>query len=277
LVIEGFFIKECFDGLSTNGKYNQLLLVTKFVVASKVTMKTQTLTYSDGNKNFVSYLAWDGTRQGQRPGIVVFPEAFGLGDHAREKARRLAAAGYVALAADLYGDGQMYKDMAALGPVISALYTNRAAWRALATTALDNLIAQPHVDRNRLGAIGFCFGGTTCLELARSGAPIAAVATFHAGLNVGLPEDAGRFRAKVLINHGAEDPIVKQEAIDAFMEEMRREKVDWQFVYHGNTVHSFTEPAADARGAPGFAYNKNVDARSWAAMTHLFSETFGAN
>jgi dienelactone hydrolase len=238
-------------------------------------MKTQQLAYSNGKTNFLGYLAWDDTRSGTRPGVIVFPEAFGLSDHAREKANRLAQAGYVALAADPHGGGVVHS-LAAISPIIQALYNNRAEWRSIATAALDALTAQPLVDRNRIGAIGFCFGGTTCLELARTGAAVGAIATFHAGLNDGLPEDAGRIRSKVLICHGAEDPLVKKEAIDAFMEEMRREKVDWQFVYQGNAVHSFTEPAADQRGLPAFAYNKNAEARSWAAMTQLFNETFGA-
>jgi dienelactone hydrolase len=240
-------------------------------------MKTQQLKYSNGKKNFIGHLAWNEAQQGARPGIIVFPEAFGLGEHARERANRLAQAGYVALAADLHGDGVVHKDLAAVGPAIQALYGNRDDWRSMATAALDALLAQPNVDRNRIGAIGFCFGGTTCLELVRTGAAVGAIATFHAGLNVGLPEDAGRIRAKVLVNHGAEDPLVKPEAIDAFMAEMRRDKVDWQLVYHGNTVHSFTEPAADSRGAlQSFAYSKNAEARSWAAMRNLFDETFGS-
>jgi dienelactone hydrolase len=238
-------------------------------------MKTQQLAYSNGKTNFLGHLAWDDTRSGTRPGIIVFPEAFGLGDHAREKANRLAQAGYVALAADPHGGGVVH-GLAAISPIIQALYSNRAEWRSIATAALDALTAQPLVDRNRIGAIGFCFGGTTCLELARTGAAVGAIATFHAGLNAGLPEDAGRIRSKVLICHGSEDPLVEKKAIDAFMEEMRRDKVDWQFVYQGNAVHSFTEPAADQRGLPAFAYNKNAEARSWAAMTHLFNETFGA-
>ena len=238
-------------------------------------MKAQQLAYTNGKTKYLGHLAWDDTAQGTRPGIIVFPEAFGLGDHARERANRLAQAGYVALAADLHGDGFVH-DFASIGPVIQALYTDRAEWRSMATAALDALIAQPLVDRSRIGAIGFCFGGTTCLELARSGAAVGAVVTFHAGLNLGLPEDAGRIRSKVLICHGAEDPLVKKEGIDAFMQEMRRDKVDWQFFYQGNAVHSFTEPAADKRGMPGFAYSKKAEARSWAAMTHLFEETFGA-
>lgn len=238
-------------------------------------MKTQDIKYSSGATNYIGHLAWDETRTDPRPGVVVFPEAFGLGDHARERANRLAQAGYVALAADLHGGGLVHKDLASVGPVVQALYTDRTQWRLMATAALDALLAQPLVDRTRIAAIGFCFGGTTCLELARTGAALGAIATFHAGLNVGLPEDAGRIRSKVLINHGAEDPLVNQDAITAFMEEMRRDKVDWQFVHHGNAVHSFTEPAADSRGAPAFAYNKNAEGRSWAAMLHLFEETFG--
>lgn len=239
-------------------------------------MKTQQLAYSNGKTNFLGHLAWDDTRSGTRPGIIVFPEAFGLGDHAREKANRLAQAGYVALAADPHGGGVVHKDIPAVSPIIQALYNNRTEWRSIATAALGALTSEPRVDRKRIGAIGFCFGGTTCLELARTGAAVGAIATFHAGLNAGLPEDAGRIRSKVLICHGSEDPLVKKEAIDGFMEEMRRDKVDWQFVYQGNAVHSFTEPAADQRGMPAFAYNKNAEARSWAAMTHLFNETFGA-
>jgi dienelactone hydrolase len=238
-------------------------------------MKTQRLDYTDGKTKFVGYLAWDETQTGQRPGVVVFPEAFGLSDHARKRAERLAQLGYVALAADPHGEGFVYEDMASISPVMQALFADRSMWRSRAKAALDALVACPQVDGARLGAIGFCFGGTTCLELARSGASLRAITTFHAGLNTGLPEDAGRIRAKVLVCHGAEDPLVPKEAIDAFMAELRRDKVDWQFTYHGNAVHSFTNPESDARGVPGLGYNKNAEERSWAAMRHLFNEAFG--
>src|SRR5262245_5888375 len=140
-------------------------------------MKTQQLKYSNGKKNFIGHLAWDETRQGARPGIVVYPEAFGLGEHARERANRLAEAGYVALAADIHGDGTVYQGIPAITPVIQALYADRAGWRSMATAALDTLVGQPNVDRKRIGAIGFCFGGTTCLELVRTGAAVGAIAT----------------------------------------------------------------------------------------------------
>jgi dienelactone hydrolase len=125
-----------------------------------------------------------------------------------------------------------------------------------------------------MAAIGFCFGGATCLELARSGAALGAIATFHAGLLPELPEDAGRIRAKVLICHGAEDPLMKQETINAVMAEFRRDKIDWQFIYYGNAAHSFTDPAADLRNVPGFGYSKVAEDRSWAVMRQLFDDAF---
>ena len=237
-------------------------------------MKTQSIEYTNGTQKFIGYLTWDDTQTGKRPGVVVFPEAFGLNDHARERADRLAQLGYVALAADFHGDGKVFKDLASLGPSMQALYGNRAEWRSRAKAALDTLVAQPQVDGNRTAAIGFCFGGTTAVELARSGAPLSAITTFHAGMLPGLAEDAGRIRAKVLVCHGADDPIVQKEAIDAVMSEFRRDKTDWQFIYYGNTVHSFTNPDADSRNAPPFAYSKTAEDRSWAAMRYLFDECF---
>lgn len=237
-------------------------------------MKTQKIQYTNGKTKFVGYLAWDETLSGRRPGIVVFPEAFGLNEHARVRAERLAQLGHVALAADINGDGVVFDDMAKLGPTIQSLYTDRSEWRSRARAALDALLAQPQVDSQRTAAIGFCFGGTTALELARTGASLAAIATFHAGLVPGLPEDAGRIRAKVLVCHGAEDPLLKREVIDAVMGEFRRDKVDWQFIYYGNAVHSFTDPEADQRNMPAMAYNKQVEGRSWAAMRQLFEEAF---
>ena len=211
------------------------------------------LEYTNGKTKFIGHLAGEDGGAGRRPGIIVFPEAFGLGDHAKKRADRLAQ----------------------LGPVIQGFYDDRAEWRSRARAALDALRAQPGVDGSRLAAIGYCFGGTTALELARSGAPLAAIATFHAGLIAELPEDAGRLRARVLINHGADDPLVKKEVIDTVMTELRRDKVDWQVVFYGNAVHSFTNPEADARQVPALKYDKKADERSWLLMRHLFDEAFG--
>jgi dienelactone hydrolase len=234
----------------------------------------KSLEYTNGKTKFIGYLAREEGGAGRRPGIVVFPEAFGLGDHAKKRADRLAKLGYVALAADINGEGAMYNDLAQLGPVIQSLYDDRSEWRSRARAALDALRAQPDVDGSRVAAIGYCFGGTTALELARSGAPLAAIATFHAGLIAGLPEDAGRIRAKVLVCHGADDPLVKKDVMDAVMTELRRDKADWQVIFYGNAVHSFTNPEADARQVPALKYDKQADERSWVLMRHLFEEAF---
>jgi dienelactone hydrolase len=237
-------------------------------------VKTQKLEYTNGKTKFVGHLAFDDARSGRRPGIVVFPEAFGLNDHARQRAERLAELGYIALAADIHGNGTVYDDMAQLAPVIGPLYADRSEWRSRARAALDALLAQSLVDSQRLAAIGYCFGGTTALELARTGAALAAIATFHAGLIPELPEDGGRIRASVLVCHGAEDPLVKREAVDTVTAEFRRDKLDWQIVHYGNAAHSFTNPEADKRHMPGLAYNKKADQRSWAVMRQLFDEAF---
>jgi dienelactone hydrolase len=237
-------------------------------------MKTQTIEYQGGKTKCIGYLAWDESLAGQRPGIVVFPEAFGLNDHARQHAERLAQLGFVALAADVHGEGFVYSDLSALSPAIQSLYADRADWRSRAQAAFDTLAALPQVNRNQIATIGFCFGGATCFELARAGAPLAAIVTFHAGIATELPEDAGRIRAKVLICNGAEDPVVKKEQLDAVTAELRRDKVDWQLIQYGNTVHSFTDSEADKRNAPGFAYNALTVERSWTAMRHLFAEVF---
>jgi len=237
-------------------------------------MKTQTLEYTNGKTKFIGHLVWDETLSGRRPGVLVFPEAFGLNDHARERAGRLAQLGYVALAADTHGGGVVYTDTASLGPNIRTLYADRAEWRSRARAALDALVAQPQVDASKTAAIGFCFGGTTCFELARDGAPLKAIATFHAGMIPELPGDAGRIGAKVLVCHGAEDPVVQQASLDALMADLRRDKVDWQLTYYGNAFHSFTNPDADKRNAPGQAYSRLAEERSWAALRALFREAF---
>lgn len=237
-------------------------------------MNVKKIEYTNGTTEFLGEVYRDENQAGTRPGVVVFPEAFGLNDHARERAQRLARLGYVALAADLHGGGEVFSDMEQLRPRMEGLFANRSNWRSMARAALDALLAQPEVDPTRVAAIGFCFGGATCLELARTGVPLAAIVTFHAGLVPEVPEDQGKIQAKVLVCHGSEDPLLQKEVIDAIMDEFRRDKVDWQFTYYGNAVHSFTDPDADKHGMPGLAYDARTEARSWTAMQNLFSEIF---
>src|SRR5262245_26440975 len=166
-------------------------------------MASRSLEYRDGAVTLKGYLA-DDARPGARPGVVLFPEANGVGDHVMERARRLAALGYVALAADPYGGGRQSKDLPEAIELMNGVRSDVARWRARAKAALDALCAQPGVDRTRTAAIGYCFGGSTALELGRSGAPLSAIVSFHGGLVAPKPEDAGNIRAKVLVCHGVD-------------------------------------------------------------------------
>jgi dienelactone hydrolase len=148
-------------------------------------------------------------------------------------------------------------------------------WRARAKAALDALTAQPQVNGAKLAAIGYCFGGSTALELGRSGAALAAIVSFHGGLESPKPEDAANIKAKVLVCHGADDPLIPPTQVTAFEEQMRKTRVDWQLHIHGGAVHSFTNPDADKAGVAGLAYNAAADRRSWKTMLELFAEAFG--
>ena len=212
---------------------------------------------------------------GKKPGVLVFPEAFGLGEHALEKAKRLAGLGFVALACDLHGNRRMIKDLDAVMRELGALAADPKRVRARAQAGLDALSACAEVDAKKIAAIGFCFGGTMALELARSGAPIAAAVGFHSGLATASPADAKNIRGKVLVCIGADDPMIPLEQRAAFEKEMREGKVDWQLNVYGGAVHSFTNKEADARGNPqALRYDAKVEARSWQQMRDLFSEVF---
>ena len=216
-----------------------------------------------------------GNGEGRRPGVLVFPEAFGLSENARSRAQRFAELGYVALACDLHGNAVLHQDLPMVMGLIKPLMEDPLKTRARAQGGLDALLARPEVDPARIAAIGFCFGGTMALELARSGAPTVATMGFHSGLKTARPEDAKNIRGRVLVAIGADDPGVNKEQRDEFEQEMRAGGVDYQIHVYGGVVHSFTNKNADRLGRPEFArYSALADARSWASMRSLFDEAF---
>ena len=208
------------------------------------------------------------------PGVLVFPEAFGLSDHALHKAERLADMGYHALACDLHGDAKLVTGLEEAIGLLQPLFTAPDRTRARAIAALHALIAEPGVDASRTAAIGFCFGGTMALELARSGSDIRAAVGFHSGLGTAAPQsDAKNIRAKILVCIGADDPMIPPEQRATFEAEMRSAGIDWQMHLYGNTVHSFTAPEAASRNMPdAIRYSQAADSRSWASLTELFKE-----
>jgi dienelactone hydrolase len=238
-------------------------------------MRTQSLEYQDGHVTLRGFVAFDDETSHQRPGVLVMPEAFGLGAHATQRAERLASLGYVALAGDPYGNGLEVTDLQEAIKRASALREDPATFRQRARVALDTLASLPQVDASRLAAIGYCLGGTFALELARDGAPLRGVVSFHGGLETPRPAVAGQVKAKILVCTGADDPFVPVAQVNALAEELTKAQADWQIMSYGGTVHSFTNPDADRVGVPGIAYNRLADERSWKAMATFFEEIFG--
>ena len=178
--------------------------------------------------------------------------------------------GYVAFAIDMYGKGIRPKTPQEAAAQAGIYKQDRALMRARALAGLEVLRSNPLCDPKRVAAIGYCFGGTVVLEIARSGADVAGVVSFHGGLDTPTPADAKNIRCKVLVLHGGDDPHVPRKDVDAFEDEMRAAGVDWQLVVYGGAVHSFTNPAAGNDKSKGAAYNAEADSRSWEAMKAFF-------
>ncbi len=237
-------------------------------------VQTRTVTYRQGDAVLEGTLAWDDAVAGRRPGVLVVHQWMGLTENERMRARMLASLGYVALAVDVYGRGvrpATTKEAAALAGKYKG---DRGLYRARLKAGLDELLASPLVDPARVAAIGYCFGGTGALELARAGANLVGVVSFHGGLETPTPEDARSIKGKVLVLHGADDPFEPIEHVAALEKEMRAAGVDYQVVLYGGAVHSFTQKEAGNDPSTGAAYNEAADRRSWQAMTTFFAEIF---
>jgi dienelactone hydrolase len=242
-------------------------------------MDIEPIRYDCGDNAYTGFLA-DGSGGSPAPGILVIHEGGGLTDHAKARAARLAELGHVAFAMDLFGPGVALptpgqaETMAAAQAVVRQLRDDVAELRARAGAALALLLDHPHVDPARLAAIGYCFGGAAAIELARNGAPLKAVAGFHAGVLPGSAEDDRAIRARLLLCHGEKDPVVPASQIQAFASRLTEAGVDWQLHLYGGVGHSFTNSEIDAWNLPGFCYDAQADRRSWAALLQLLGEVF---
>lgn len=240
---------------------------------SQAEVKLETVEYRDGDVVCEGAVAYDPQHQALRPGVLLVPDWMGVGDYAKSRAKQVAELGYVCFVADVYGKGVRPTTAEEAGQLAGKYKGDRPLLRQRVNAALAVLAKQPQVEKGRLCAIGYCFGGTAVLELARSGAAVAGVVSFHGGLDSPSPEDGKKIKGKVLVLHGADDPFVKAADISAFQEEMRSAKVDWQMIYYGNAVHSFTRPDAGNDNSKGAAYQPAADRRSWEAMKQFFAET----
>ncbi len=247
---------------------------------------TEQIEYRHGDTVLDGYLAYaptpgtsenaTGAPEARRPGVLVVHEWYGLGDYAARRARQLAKLGYVAFALDMYGKGVRADNPQDAGKLAGIYKSDRQLMRQRARAGLEVLRSHRLTDPARIAAIGYCFGGMTVLELARSGADLAGVVSFHGNLGTPLPSRPGDIKAKVLVLHGADDPLVSPDEIKSFQEEMRKGRVDWQMSYYGGAVHSYTNPDSGSDPSVGVAYNEAADRRSWEAMKLFFDEIFRA-
>ena len=245
-----------------------------FLKDTTAAVKTETVEYKQGNIILEGYLAYDEGLIGKRPGVIVVHDWLGISAATRKRAEQLAELGYVVLAADIYGKGIRPANAQEAQTEAMKYYKDRKLLRDRVRAGLDFLSSQTMVDTARLSVIGYCFGGAGALELARSGAPLKGIVTFHGSLSTPTPDDAKNIRGKVLVLHGADDPFVKQADVTAFMDEMRKGGVDWQLVQYGGAVHSFTDMRAGSDNTKGGAYNEAADRRSWQAMKYFLMEVF---
>jgi dienelactone hydrolase len=238
-------------------------------------VKTEDVKYKAGDTVMQGYLACPADMNERRPGVLVFSEWKGLNDYTKKRAEGLAALGYVAMAADMYGEGKIAKDNTEAAAFSGELKKgDRAELRKRAAAALAALKNNTHVDPDKTAAIGYCFGGTVALELARSGADIRGIVTFHGGLDTSCPAEPGKIKAAILVCHGADDPYAPKTVVDAFIEEMKKSGADWQMIFYSDAVHSFTNPEAGNDKSKGVAYNAAADRRSWDLMKSFFKELF---
>ena len=258
----------------TMKKFIPLFLTLAGAVSLHAKVVTSTIEYKHGDTTLQGFLAFDDSFKGVRPGVLVVHQWMGLTDYEKHRAEQLAALGYVAFCADVYGKGVHPKDTTEAGAEATKYKSDRALLRARVNAALDRLKKLEVVDTKHVAAIGYCFGGTAVIELARSSADIAGVVSFHGGLDSPTPDDGQKIRCKILACHGADDPFVKADDLAAFEKEMREANVDWQLIKYGGAVHSFTQPQAGNDNSKGAAYNERADKRSWEAMKAFLESIF---
>ena len=251
------------------------LLVLSLAGTAGAAVQTREIEYEHDGTKLKGVLAYDDAVKGKRPGVLVFHEWWGLDEYEVTRARQLAELGYVAFAADMYGAGKKTQHPDDARKMATEVRMNQSAWLGRAQAALKVLQAQEQADPDQVAAIGYCFGGSTALVLAYSGAPLKAVNTFHAALPTPTPEQARAIKAKIIVAHGADDTFISKESIDKFKAALDGAGVKYEFDAYPGTVHSFTVKEADKKAIKGMAYNEAADTRSWQRMKDLFKETLG--
>ena len=237
-------------------------------------IQTKTIDYEHNGTKLQGFFAWDDAVEGKRPGVLVVHEWWGLNDYARSRAEQLAELGYVAFALDMYGKGKLAEHPQDAMRMAGEVRANQQAWRERALAGLEVLKGHELVDTGRLAAIGYCFGGSTVLQLAYAGADLDAGVTFHAALPVPSEEDAENIKARLLICHGAQDSLIPEETVRQFRAALDAAGADYEMIYYAGARHSFTVPNADDHGIEGIKYDKEADRRSWRQMQIVLRNVF---
>jgi len=251
------------------------LLLFGSITAAEAAVVAKEIDYKANGTVMKGYLAYDDKIKGKRPGVLVVHEWWGLNDYARKRARMLAELGYTALALDMYGDGKQAHHPDDANKFSSELMKNQDAAKARFNAAYDVLAKQDTVDPQRIAAIGYCFGGAVVLEMARSGADLKGVVSFHGNLATSHPAQTGAVKAKLLVLTGADDPFVPPEQVEQFKKEMDAAGVDYKLISYPGAKHSFTNPGADKFGKEfnlPLQYNKAADQASWKEMQDFFKQ-----
>ncbi|KAB2646701.1 MAG: dienelactone hydrolase family protein [Verrucomicrobia bacterium] len=249
------------------------LVTLVFVVSTNAAIQTQIVDYKDGDTMLEGVIVFDDTVKTKRPGVLIVHQWMGLSGYEKKRAEMLAQLGYVAFCADIYGKGVRPASVPEASDQAGKYKGDRALLRSRVNAGLVTFKKSELLDTKRVAAVGYCFGGTTVIELARSGAELSGIVSFHGGLDSPAPADGKNIKTKVLACHGADDPFVPAKDLAAFQNEMKSSGVDWQLVQYGGAVHSFTD--WNATGAmKGAQYNEKADKRSWEDMKQFFGELF---
>lgn len=252
--------------------FTSAVLATLLSLSAEAKINLSKVEYSAGGKTFEGALATDSGKKGKRPGVVVFHNWMGVTAETESKITELAKLGYIAMAADVYGKGTRPKDQKEAAELATRYKNDRKLLRDHANYALAELAKNPNVDKNKMFATGYCFGGTAALELGRSGADILGIVSFHGGLSNPVPADAKNIKAQVAVFHGAIDPFVPQDEFLAFKKEMDDAKITYEVTMYSGAAHSFTDKSVGDDISKGQAYNETADRRSWEAMKDFLAE-----
>ena len=242
-----------------------------------MSIQTEYKHYSVNNKEFKGYLASNNSLSAARPGVLVFPEWWGLNSYIKKRTEQVAELGYLAFGVDMYGDGKKVDNPEEAGLLMNEVLADKQTIKTRLEGAYNFLKEHPMSDSNKIGAIGYCFGGALVLNMARMGMDLQAVTSFHGALDSFFSPSKGDVKAKVLVCHGEADEFISKEAVVQFKLEMNNAGADYEFISHQEAFHGFSNPAADELGLKfkiPLAYNESADRYSWKSMKELFENNF---